>query len=155
MASSDLSTPVLARASRATRCKSACVGLALAGGPLDPIWEIDALCALEETLVGVDFALFEPDHRDPEMFAANPFSYSARHPLAEHDHQSTRNNLRMRRRALHAMFGPHGIAIADKVPDDPSRRLVNCRSRMTPAWHGTLRHLGGVPDALQSSLAAA
>lgn len=155
MTSSDLSAPVPARASRATRRKGARVGLALAGGPLDAIWEIGALCALKAALVGVDFTLFEPDHRDLEMFGANTFSYSARHQLVEHDYQSTRNNLRMRRRALHAMFGPHGIAIADKVPDDPSRRLVNCRSRMTPAWHGALRHLGGVLDALQTSLAAA
>jgi len=145
MTSSNLSAPVPVRASRATRRKGARVGLALAGG------------ALEETLVGVDIALFEPDHRDPEMFGANTFSYSTRHQLAEHDYQSTRNNLRVRRRALHAMFGPHGIAIAiaDKVPDNPSRRLVNCRLRMTPAWHGALRHLGGVLHALQASLAAA
>ena len=32
------------------------MGLALAGGgPLGAIWEIGALCALEETLVGIDF----------------------------------------------------------------------------------------------------
>src|SRR5664279_6304682 len=44
------------RASRATRRSGARVGLALAGGgPLGAIWEIGALRALEETLVGVDF----------------------------------------------------------------------------------------------------
>ena len=53
---SDISTPASARASRATRRKGTRVGLALAGGgPLGAIWEIGALCALEETLVGVDF----------------------------------------------------------------------------------------------------
>ena len=111
----------------------------------------------------VDIALFEPDHRDPEMFGANTFSYSARRQLAEHAYQSTRKNLRTRRRALHAMFEPHGIAIADKVLDDPTRRLVTYAPRLTPAWHdaapdrlgGALRRLGGVLDELQSSLATA
>ncbi len=113
---------------------------------------------------GVDIALFEPDHRDPEMFGANTFSYSARRQLAEHAYQSTRASLRTRRRALHAMFEPHGIAIADKVLDDPARRLVTWLPRHAPrgsralAPHGlggTLRRLGEVLDELQSSLAAA
>jgi predicted acylesterase/phospholipase RssA len=109
----------------------------------------------------VDIALFEPDHRDPEMFGANTFSYSARRQLAEHAYQSTRKNLRTRRRALHAMFEPHGIAIADKVLDDPARRLVTTGPRRAPVARGAapgslggaLRRLGGVLDELQSSLA--
>ena len=109
---------------------------------------------------GVDIALFEPDNRDPEMFGANTFSYSARRHLAEHAYQSTRKNLRTRRRALHAMFESHGIAIADKVLDDPARRLVTHAPRLAPARHdvapdrlgGALRRLGGVLDELQSSL---
>lgn len=108
----------------------------------------------------VDIALFEPDHRDPEMFGANTFSYSARRQLAEHAYQSTRKTLRTRRRALHAMFAPHGIGIADDVLDDPSRRLVTYTPRLAPAWHdvspdrlgGALRRLGGVLDELESSL---
>ncbi|MEP6506203.1 MAG: patatin-like phospholipase family protein [Betaproteobacteria bacterium] len=111
----------------------------------------------------VDIALFEPDQRDPEMFGANTFSYSARRELAEHAYQSTRNDLRKRRRALHAMFEPHGIAIADKVLDDVSRRLVIDAPRLAPGWHdvapdrlgGALRRLGGVLDELESSLATA
>jgi predicted acylesterase/phospholipase RssA len=111
----------------------------------------------------VDIALFEPDHRDPEMFGANTFSYAARRELAEHAYQSTRNDLRKRRRALHAMFEPHGIAIDDKVLDDPARRLVATPARLTPTWHdvsphrlgGALRRLGGVLDELESSLATA
>ena len=40
-----------------TRKRPARVGLALAGGgPLGAIYEIGALCALEEALTGVDFA---------------------------------------------------------------------------------------------------
>ena len=88
-----------------------------------------------------------------EMFGANTFSYSARRQLAEHAYQSTRANPRTRRRALHAMVEPHGIAIADKVLDDPARRLVTDTPRLAPAWHdvapdrlgGALRRLGGVP----------
>jgi hypothetical protein len=60
------------------------------------------------------------------------------------------------------MFEPHGIAIADKVLDDPSRRLVTTGPRRTPtragaapdSLGGALRRLGGVLDELQSSLAA-
>lgn len=108
----------------------------------------------------VDIALFEPDHRDPEMFGANTFSYSARRQLAEHAYQSTRKMLRTRRRALHALFEPHGMGIADAVLDDPSRRLVTYTPRLAPAWHdvapdrlgGALRRLGGVLDELESSL---
>jgi predicted acylesterase/phospholipase RssA len=111
----------------------------------------------------VDIALFEPDHRDPEMFGANTFSYSARRQLAEHAYQSTRANLRTRRKAMRAMLAPHGIAIDDQVLDDTGRRLVACAPGITPAWHdappdrlgGALRRLGGVLDELESSMAAA
>jgi hypothetical protein len=110
---------------------------------------------------GVDIALIEPDHRDPEMFGANTFSYSARRHLAEHAYQSTRAHLRTRRRALNAMFARHGIALDDRVLDDPERRLVASPPRRRPAWHdapqdklgGALRRLGGVLDELESSLA--
>ncbi len=112
---------------------------------------------------GVDIALFEPDHRDPEMFGANTFGYSARRQLAEHAYQSTRTNLRTRRKALRALLDPHGIAIDDKTLDDASRRLVTYTPRTAPAWRdvsprrlgGALRRLGGVLDELESSMAAA
>ena len=76
----------------------------------------------------VDIALFEPDHRDPELFVANTFSYSARRHLAEHAYQSTRADLRMRRRELGLMFARHGIHLNDDVLDDTSRRLVRGRA---------------------------
>ena len=108
----------------------------------------------------VDIALFEPDHRDPEMFGANTFSYSARRHLAEHAYQSTRKNLRTRRRALHELFEPHGIGLDDAVLDDASRRLVTYAPRVQSRQAagrlgGALRRLGGVLDELESSLAAA
>lgn len=111
----------------------------------------------------VDIALFEPDHRDPELFVANTFSYSARRHLAEHAYQSTRADLRVRRRELGRMFARHGIRLKDEVLDDTSRRLVRGRA----AWRrslrqravlgglgSSLRRLGGVLDELQSTLAS-
>ena len=58
------------------------------------------------------------------------------------------------------MFEPHGIAIADKVLDDPASRLVAHMLRLASAWRdmapdrlgGALRRLGGVLDELESSL---
>ena len=44
-----------------------------------------------------DIELFEPDHRDPEMFLANTFGYAQRRALAEHAYQRTRADLRSRR----------------------------------------------------------
>jgi predicted acylesterase/phospholipase RssA len=110
----------------------------------------------------VDILLFEPDRRDPAMFGANTFSYSARRELAEHAYQSTRANLRMRRRSLRARLARHGIALDDAAIDDPTRRLVAAAARR-PAWHdaaperlgGALHRLVGVLDELEASLAAA
>jgi predicted acylesterase/phospholipase RssA len=111
----------------------------------------------------VDIAAFEPDHRDPELFGANTFSYSARRRLAEHAYQSTRAHLRTRRRTLRRMLARHGIGLDDRVLDDTARRLVTDVPRLQPAWHdvppgrlgGTLRRLGGILDELETSLAAA
>ena len=47
-----------------------------------------------------DIELFEPDHRDPEMFLANTFGYAQRRALAEHAYQRTRADLRSRRSTL-------------------------------------------------------
>ncbi|MGN6529476.1 MAG: patatin-like phospholipase family protein [Burkholderiaceae bacterium] len=109
----------------------------------------------------VDIALFEPDHRDPELFGANTFSYSARRQLAEHAYQSARAHLRTRRRALRTLLAAHGIGLDDKALDDRSRRLVTYAPRLQPSWHdapagrlgGTLRRLGGILDELETSLA--
>jgi predicted acylesterase/phospholipase RssA len=115
----------------------------------------------EQSHPHVDIALFEPDHRDPELFIANTFSYSARRHLAEHAYQSTRADLRMRRRELGQMFARHGIRLNDEVLDDTSRRLVKGRPTRAGASHGlapgrmasALRRLGGVLDELESTLA--
>ena len=71
-----------------------------------------------------DIILFEPDHRDAEMFLANTFSYRQRHQMAEHAYQTTRQMLRSRRTSLSAKLARHGIALNVCALDDPKRRLV-------------------------------
>jgi predicted acylesterase/phospholipase RssA len=80
-----------------------------------------------------DILLFEPDHRDPELFLANLFSYAQRRALAEHAYQHTRADLRSRRGALRAVLARHGLAIDDAVLDDPRRHLLGGRGRRRAA----------------------
>ena len=81
-----------------------------------------------------DIVLFEPDHRDPEMFLANTFSVAQRRVLAEHAYQRTRAALRSRRSSLGRQLARHGIGIDRAVLDDTERRLVTRRRRLL---HGT------------------
>jgi predicted acylesterase/phospholipase RssA len=102
-----------------------------------------------------DILLFEPDHRDPEMFLANTFAYSQRRLLAEHAYQHTRADLRSRRSVLGAMLQRHGLALDDTVLDDTRRTLI--RRRRAP--QGTraaraLRRLDEVLKDLDKALAA-
>ncbi|MDC8771970.1 patatin-like phospholipase family protein [Roseateles albus] len=71
-----------------------------------------------------DILLFEPDHRDAEMFLANTFSYSQRHHLAEHAYQSTRAALKQRAPHLGKQLARHGLRLNTEVLDDPSLRLL-------------------------------
>jgi len=71
-----------------------------------------------------DIVLIEPDHRDPELYLANTFSYSQRRQLAEHAYQKTRAMLRSRRTSLGAKLARHGISLRAEVLDDPRRHLV-------------------------------
>ena len=104
---------------------------------------------------GTDIVLFEPDHRDPEMFLANSFSVSQRRLLAEHAYQRTRELLRSRRRALATQLAPHGVTIVDAVLDDPDRRLVG-RRRRRPGTRAAraLKRLDEVLDDLEFAVAA-
>jgi len=96
--------------------------------------------------------LFEPDHRDPEMFLANTFSYSQRRALAEHAYQQTRRLLRARRSALGRQLAPHGVTIVDAVLDDGHRRLLG-PSRPTRRNAGqAVRRLEEVLDELDQTL---
>ena len=73
----------------------------------------------------VDILLFEPDHRDPEMFLANTFGYKQRRALAEHAYQQTRADLRSRRSTLRATLARHGLRLDEAVLDDAQRRLIH------------------------------
>lgn len=70
-----------------------------------------------------DIILIEPDHRDPELYLANTFSYAQRRHLAEHAYQQTRQMLRSRKTGLSAKLIRHGISLNHDVLDDPKRHL--------------------------------
>ena len=71
-----------------------------------------------------DIVLIEPDHRDPELYLANTFSYSQRRHLAEHAYQQTRELLRSESAGLSAKLRWHGIRLNHAALDDPKRRLT-------------------------------
>lgn len=77
----------------------------------------------ERAYPGTDIILIEPDHRDPELYLANTFSYSQRRHLAEHAYQQTRHMLRSRKTGLSTKLGHHGITLKHEVLDDPRRHL--------------------------------
>ena len=70
-----------------------------------------------------DIILIEPDHRDPELYLANTFSYAQRRHLAEHAYQQTRQMLRSRKTGLSAKLARHGISLNHDVLDDIHRHL--------------------------------
>lgn len=71
-----------------------------------------------------DILLFEPDHRDPELYLANTFSYGQRRHLAEHAYQQTRHLIRSRRSSFSTRLARHGIRLNMEALDDPKRQLV-------------------------------
>jgi NTE family protein len=71
-----------------------------------------------------DLILIEPDHRDPELYLANTFSYAQRRHLAEHAYQQTRQMLRSRKTGMSAKLARHGIRLDHQVLDDPKRHLT-------------------------------
>lgn len=71
-----------------------------------------------------DIVLIEPDHRDPELYLANTFSYAQRRHLAEHAYQQTRQMLRSRKTGLSAKLARHGISLNHAALDDPKRHLT-------------------------------
>lgn len=77
----------------------------------------------ERAYPNTDIILIEPDHRDPELYLANTFSYAQRRHLAEHAYQQTRQMLRSRKTGLSTKLGHHGITLKHEVLDDPRRHL--------------------------------
>ena len=100
-----------------------------------------------------DILLFEPDHRDPEMFLANTFSVSQRRLLAEHAYQRTRELLRSRRSSLGAQLARHGVTIDAAVLDDATRHLLG-RQRRLPGTRAAraLKRLDEVLNDLEQGL---
>ncbi|MDP2006638.1 MAG: patatin-like phospholipase family protein [Rubrivivax sp.] len=112
----------------------------------------------ESSHPGTDFLLFEPDHRDPEMFLANTFGYSQRRVLAEHAYQHTRADLRSRRSGLRATLARHGLVLDEAALDDHHRTLLR-RRRRTAHLAGsragrTLQRLDEVLNDLERALDA-
>ena len=70
-----------------------------------------------------DILLIEPDHRDPELYLANTFSYAQRRHLAEHAYQQTRRLLRSRKTSLSLKLGRHGITLNHEALDNPRAHL--------------------------------
>ena len=107
----------------------------------------------ESSHPGTDILLFEPDHRDPEMFLANTFGYSQRRWLAEHAYQRTRADLRSRRSTLRRQLQRHGLELDDAVLDDRRRTLVAPRPRTRNRTALALHRLDEVLDDLDRALA--
>ncbi len=78
-----------------------------------------------------DIVLIEPDHRDPELYLANTFSYGQRRQLAEHAYQQTRAMLRSRRTSLAPKLARHGVQLDMDVLEDSRRHLVAPRPAAT------------------------
>ncbi len=93
-----------------------------------------------------DIVLIEPNHRDPELYLANTFSYSQRRHLAEHAYQQTRQMLRAQQTPLATRLGYHGITIKHQVLDDEHRHL--CAPRRASARIG--RSLTKLNDLLDN-----
>ena len=100
-----------------------------------------------------DIVLFEPDHRDPEMFLANTFGYAQRRALAEHAYQRTRADLRSRRSTLARTLARHGIGLNEALLDDPKRTLVSRRRPLPSRGARALQRLDEVLNDLDVALA--
>ena len=77
----------------------------------------------ERAYPNTDIILIEPDHRDPELYLANTFSYRQRRELAEHAYQQTRQMLRSHKTGLSEKLWRHGITLHHEALDDPKRHL--------------------------------
>jgi len=82
------------------------------------------LKSYEQAYPNTDIVLIEPDHRDPELYLANTFSYGQRRQLAEHAYQQTRQLLRSRQTKLASQLAYHGISLNHAALDDEHRHLA-------------------------------
>lgn len=106
----------------------------------------------ERAYPGTDIVLIEPDHRDPELYLANTFSYSQRRHLAEHAYQQTRALLRSGNSDLVRKLQRHGIGLKHGVLNNTRRHLALPR---TPASRlgQALASLDAVMEDLEHAVA--
>ncbi len=78
----------------------------------------------EHAYPNTDIILIEPDHRDPELYLANTFSYAQRRHLAEHAYQQTRQMLRSNKTGISAKLARHGISLNHDALNDSKRHLT-------------------------------
>jgi predicted acylesterase/phospholipase RssA len=101
-----------------------------------------------------DIVLIEPDHRDPELYLANTFSYRQRRHLAEHAYQQTRQLLRSDVGGLAARLARHGIRMNHAALMDAERHLVQPGSspmaRSVASLQQSLADLSALTAARQS-----
>ena len=99
-----------------------------------------------------DILLFEPDHRDPELYLANTFSYGQRRSLAEHAYQQTRADLRSRRGTLGPALARHSLSLNIAALDDTRRTLLRRRAPRRTRAARTVQHLDEVLNDLEQLL---
>jgi len=113
------------------------------------------LKSYEQAYPRTDIVLIEPDHRDPELYLANTFSYSQRRHLAEHAYQQTRHLLRSRQTNLAAKLGYHGITLNHAALDDERRHLCTPKrpaarvGRSLTKLHNLMNNLTQVVQSLE------
>ena len=78
----------------------------------------------ERAYPNTDIILIEPDHRDPELYLANTFSYAQRRRLAEHAFQQTRQMLRSNKTGISAKLARHGISLDHDALNNLKRHLT-------------------------------
>ena len=101
---------------------------------------------------GSDLALFEPNPDDAEMFFTNIFSYESRRRLTEHAYQSTRADLRERRKEIEPLLARHGIKLRNAVLDDENRTLMTALEDRTPRFTSATVRLRRALDDLDANL---
>jgi predicted acylesterase/phospholipase RssA len=107
----------------------------------------------ERAYPGTDIVLIEPDHRDPELYLANTFSYGQRRHLAEHAYQQTRALLRAPDSDIVTKLRRHGIGINTGILNNPQRHLARPQMPSTRLAQA-LASLHGVVEDLDQALAA-
>jgi hypothetical protein len=108
----------------------------------------------EHAYPNTDIILIEPDHRDPELYLANTFSYAQRRHLAEHAYQQTRQMLRSHKTGLSAKLWRHGISLNHEALDDPKRHLSTAVKASTQIGQG-IEKLQEIMDDLGHTVMAA